>query len=608
MAGADGISLPRCNSTLSGRSGEHGGALHVFDLLELHGELVVMLFTGALMVAFVFANCLHTHHISFIPESLVVICLGLVMGLLIVWIPEIGLPTIEQDSILNKKLLGMMFLPIIIFEAGFTMKTWDFAAQLPYILIFAILGTVICMLVVAFLILATSDLHGISQPRIAFAYGALISAVDPVATLATYAHLNVEPLLSIMVMGESIINDAVAIVLFDVLNEPPVDYFRDKSVLDLSQDISLGVLKLLFGSVGLGLGLGFIYILILRHAHMSHSPALEILFIFFSCFFSYALAEHVVGMSGIITVLFNGMFMGSYSMPHLTLEGKLLCSFLLKQMASLADMSVFLFVGIGLVYSTSNGLYFGCFVMVFCLIGRALAVGPLGVLTNCIKKRTENTLDRERRLPLTARHLFMMWHAGLRGGIAVVLVLGIGDWVDELHAGSKEILRNATLLLVCVFLLVFGGSTEFFLKALDIPIGNPPKMFMRKGFFHKLLVFLRDQGLRPILVGDRPVEKQMPGGIVKQILEEASSHHPVDAQISRIKSNSNKERYDVFGNTDPSRFEDSTEADTAGESDFDRWMRLHGSIKATDTDGCESASSLESDTESENGQRRCVIA
>lgn len=46
-----------------------------------------------------------------------------------------------------------------------------------------------------------------------FAFGAMISAVDPVATLAIFQALNVEPLLYMLVFGESVLNDAVAIVL-----------------------------------------------------------------------------------------------------------------------------------------------------------------------------------------------------------------------------------------------------------------------------------------------------------------------------------------------------------------------------------------------------------
>ncbi|GFR79084.1 sodium/hydrogen exchanger [Elysia marginata] len=46
-----------------------------------------------------------------------------------------------------------------------------------------------------------------------FAFGSLISAVDPVATLAIFQALDVDPILYMLVFGESMLNDAVSIVL-----------------------------------------------------------------------------------------------------------------------------------------------------------------------------------------------------------------------------------------------------------------------------------------------------------------------------------------------------------------------------------------------------------
>lgn len=51
------------------------------------------------------------------------------------------------------------------------------------------------------------------NPPRSFAFGSLISAVDPVATIAIFNALNVDPVLNMLVFGESILNDAVAIVL-----------------------------------------------------------------------------------------------------------------------------------------------------------------------------------------------------------------------------------------------------------------------------------------------------------------------------------------------------------------------------------------------------------
>jgi hypothetical protein len=205
-------------------------------------------------------------------------------GLLIRWYH--GIESIDEEiaGAINSSVLNLLLLPVIIYESGWSLRRQDFASQIVYILIFAIAGTVISVLVVGFLIHITNHWHGISSLRVAFAYASLISAVDPVATLATYASLQVEPLLNTMVFGESVVNDAVAIVLFQVLNSdaifgPPnrMDESHAEGVFEhmsdqlhkmhaveaeegrfqsLSVTITLEVLKLLFGSILLGVGLG----------------------------------------------------------------------------------------------------------------------------------------------------------------------------------------------------------------------------------------------------------------------------------------------------------------------------------------------------------------
>ena len=57
------------------------------------------------------------------------------------------------------------------------------------------------------------------------AFGALISSVDPVAVIAVMNSLGVSPMepLYVMIFGEALLNDGVAVVLFDTV----VDFFRE---------------------------------------------------------------------------------------------------------------------------------------------------------------------------------------------------------------------------------------------------------------------------------------------------------------------------------------------------------------------------------------------
>jgi len=543
-------------------------SISIDQLLALHddGGKVFVVFASLMMLAFVVGHMLHKSHISWIPESLVVVILGIVVGYILptgdssVGSFHLSSITIEEESLINEMILNFVLLPIIIFEAGWSMRHKDFISQLPYILLFAIFGTLISMMVVGGLMLWLSDYTGITQVRTAMCYAALISAVDPVATLATYAHLRVDPLLNTLVFGESVINDAVAIVLFKVLNDAGVGEYNAMSNSQLMGDLLRGVGGLLFFSVGVGLLLGVAFILCMRVTDMGQNPQFAALYIFFSCFFTYNFAESVLGLSGIIAVLFCGMLMGGYASPHMNGEGTLLTSFLLKQSASIADMVVFMFVGVSVVYvKPDSGLYLGLWVSLFCLVGRMCSTWPLGHLSNFIKNTALKNRPVEKRHILSWQHMLMMWHAGLRGGIALVLTLELGDWVDELEgSGTKEKLRNCTVVIIVLFLAIFGGSTAISLEALGIPMKGTGKIHHHDGAVTGFYKKAR-KVLRKVLVGD-PIEDAdgHSTGVVSSALREAREHEtkkPHWKSPAKLKTMGNL-RFALFGTSDPTHSEE----------------------------------------------------
>ncbi|CAJ1335681.1 unnamed protein product [Effrenium voratum] len=500
----------------------HGGNMTADEktAAEMHEAMESVLHEGAgmvvcvaasLMIALLVGNVLHMCEVSIFSESMLIICIGYLLGKLLPtngsilgWaVSDVG---VEEEGLAMAGILNLFLLPIIIFEAGWSMIHRDFINQMMTILTFAVFGTLISMVVVGTLIMATCEIHGICGARVAFTYAALISAVDPVATLATYTHLQVDPLLNILVFGESVVNDAVAIVLFRVLNTG--DVFADLSVEAVSGRIASQTMLLLFGSVGLGLAMGFMLMLIVRMFRLTHSTSNCVLFMFLSSFFIYSFAERVCGLSGIITVLFGAMFASGFARYQFPPEASMFCAFALKQGASLADMVVFLFVGITAVYANLTGLVLGLLVSAFCLLGRAAAVLPLALLTNGCKALWRRDLPKEKKLILDWKKIFMMWHAGLRGGIALVLTLELGPWVEAEGPGTKDKLRNATVLIIVFFLLFFGGSTKVLLRLLGIPMeGEAKPMHVHHGRMWHVLHDIRDKVLRRVLESRHHVEE-----------------------------------------------------------------------------------------------------
>lgn len=528
--------------------------------------VLVACMTLTAMVSFALSALVHRANVTWLPEPLVTMLLGAVLGCVLFKLPD----TLGREDELNMTDVEMIFgqflnlaLPVIIFEAGWTLRRRDFASQLGYILLLAIVGTLVTVVVVTCLILVSSSWHGVGDIRTAVAYAALISSVDPVATLSTFGRLNVDPLLFILVFGESQINDAVAITLFEAVNERGLD------------DIPglLGHMAgTLFGSIGLGFGLGIVYIFVLRFAKMRHSPTCAVLFVLCSSIFTYSLGE-LLTKSGIITVLFNSIFMGAYSGAHLSPECMGFVSFMIKQLSTFMDTHIFMFCGVSTVFfvlAQGLGATFGILICLFCLVGRAAAVLPLGVLSNGVKLLVSKHLPAERRHMISGSHLFMLWHSGLRGGVSLVLALRLGPWVNEGRPGMKTMLVNATFMMIAVYLLAFGSTTALCLRLLGLPLGDqvPDDVMLytendKHGIGWRFLKFVRQHILGPLLVGSsdqEPSEEHVMEAAVRQAEADSSVDISVPANISQLlRKNSTSvscARFDLFGTTDPTLHED----------------------------------------------------
>eukprot|EP00698_Gefionella_okellyi_P018398 TRINITY_DN5508_c0_g2_i1.p1 TRINITY_DN5508_c0_g2~~TRINITY_DN5508_c0_g2_i1.p1 ORF type:complete len:125 (-),score=32.17 TRINITY_DN5508_c0_g2_i1:130-504(-) len=116
---------------------------------------------------------------------------------------------------------------------------------------FAIVGTMISTVFVGlFLYLAGSAQLSLEMTVAeSFTFGALISAIDPVVTLAVFAHVGAPDQLNAVLAGESILNDAVAIVLFRTFEK------FTREVESLGREVGMGIAQFLYISVG-SLGIG----------------------------------------------------------------------------------------------------------------------------------------------------------------------------------------------------------------------------------------------------------------------------------------------------------------------------------------------------------------
>lgn len=135
-----------------------------------------------------------------------------------------------------------------------------------------------------------------------FTFGSLISAVDPVATLAIFHALDIDPVLNMLVFGESILNDAVSIVLSTTALEAGIP---TNEIFSTPTRVVLGIERfflVLFGSAAIGIVFALLSALIFKYIDLRKNPSLEFGMIMIFIYAPYGLAEgaHLSGNNTIV--------------------------------------------------------------------------------------------------------------------------------------------------------------------------------------------------------------------------------------------------------------------------------------------------------------------
>lgn len=129
-----------------------------------------------------------------------------------------------------------------------------------------------------------------------FLFGSLISAVDPVAVLAVFEEIQVNEILYIVVFGESLLNDAVTVVLYHLFEAYTEMGLKNIVATDLLSGF-LNFLVVAFGGTVIGVIWGFATALVTRFTN--EVRVIEPIFIFVMAYLAYLNAE-VFHMSGIL--------------------------------------------------------------------------------------------------------------------------------------------------------------------------------------------------------------------------------------------------------------------------------------------------------------------
>merc|ERR550519_80981 len=347
----------------------------------------------------------------------------------------------------------LVLLPPIIFESGYNLHKGNFFQNIGSIMVFAILGTAISALVVGggVYLLGLAEIAYKLNFVESFAFGSLISAVDPVATLAIFQALDVEPVLYMLVFGESILNDAVAIVLTSTVIEYHGSEMADEGIFSQIFEGLTRFFGVFFGSAAIGTLVAMMSSLVLKHIDLYTNPSLEFALMLCFIYTPYALAEGL-HLSGIMAILFCGVVMSHYTHYNLSPVTQITMQQTMRTLAFVCETSIFIYLGLG-IFSFPHRVELSLIVwsLVLILLGRAFNIFPLSML--CNKFRSHQ---------ITKKMMVIMWFSGLRGAIAYALSLHL-----EFDEETRKVLVTTTLIVVLFTTIVLGGGTMPLMKYLE---------------------------------------------------------------------------------------------------------------------------------------------
>ncbi|XP_017301756.1 sodium/hydrogen exchanger 8-like [Diaphorina citri] len=259
---------------------------------ERNSSIAIFFVLCVLALGILLIHFMLQFHFQYLPESIAIVFLGALIGMIINLMSNKNIANWHKEETFSPTAFFLVLLPPIIFESGYNLHKGNFFQNIGSILVFAIIGTTISAFVIGagVYILGLADVAYKLSFVESFAFGSLISAVDPVATVAIFHALDVDPVLNMLVFGESILNDAIAIVLTtSILGSDNPNMTTWEAVLTGFNHFCL----MFFASAGIGVLFALISALLLKYVDLRKNPSLEFGLMLVFTYAPYALAEGI---------------------------------------------------------------------------------------------------------------------------------------------------------------------------------------------------------------------------------------------------------------------------------------------------------------------------
>ncbi len=383
-----------------------------------------------------------------VPYPIPLVLGGLVLGL-VPGIPEIEL---EPDLVL------VIFLPPLLYAAAFFADLRALRADLRAISM-ASIGLV--LMTIGAVAVVGHEVLGLSWP-LAFALGAIVSPTDPVAATAIMRQLGAPRRLVNVIEGESLVNDATALVAYRVAVTAAVG--GSFSVLDAG----LELVGAAVGGIAIGLVVGYVVAEI--RGRLDDAPT-EVTISLLTAYAAFIPADEL-GLSGVLAAVTAGVYLGWRAPELVTPETRLQSFAVWEILVFLLNAALFILIGLQLpviadgldAYSTGELVGYSALVCATVIGARFVFTFTMPYLIRALDRRPE---QRERRVGARLR-VVSAW-AGMRGAVSLAAALALPLETDAGAAlPGRDLILFITFVLILVTVVGQGLSLPYLIRRLGV--------------------------------------------------------------------------------------------------------------------------------------------
>lgn len=402
-----------------------------------------------------------------VPYTVLLVVAGLAVSLFLDGAP--GLREHLEKIKLKPELLLQVFLPILLFEAAFHVDLKSFLNNRRAILFLAIPGVIIGMVLTTAVFVPVAQLiRGDMMWQVGLVTAAMLAATDPISVVALFKEFTVSKRLGIIVEGESLINDGIAVVLFGVVVKITADSLglSIPSLDDQGGNVqALHVLGNFLREVFLGTALGVTVGLAMSYLTSKVNDHLIEVALTAIAAYGSNVAAMQLHASGVIAVVVCGMMVGNVGAKHGMSPTTREAVFSFWEFAAfMANSFVFILIGLEIRLSelwADAGLIVAFFVIM--ILVRSVIV--FGV----------HNLVRREDLRLKKPWLPVITWSGVRGSLSMVMAMMLVASESEGETTRKLIL-NLVFGVVLLSILLQGTTIEWLMKRVGLIVETPEEI------------------------------------------------------------------------------------------------------------------------------------